>query len=122
MPASVGRHGVNVGRDKLVSIVTKVVKEVAKIPVWAATPSTTDIVVESAVHSRAAPTRSCPPTFTSLPLIDIETLDFEVHVDGGPPAVWAVLHPAALLARCRSSRRRFQETFRHRRHLDVRAR
>ena len=41
--------GSNVGKDKeLVSIVTKVVKEVAKIPVWAKlTPSTTDIVVEA---------------------------------------------------------------------------
>src|SRR6188472_2851490 len=38
--------GSNVGKDKeLVSIVTKVVKEAAKIPVWAKlTPSTTDIV------------------------------------------------------------------------------
>src|SRR5947199_3756561 len=41
--------GSNVGKDKeLVSIVTKVVKEIAKIPVWAKlTPSTTDIVVEA---------------------------------------------------------------------------
>ena len=41
--------GSNVGKDKeLVSIVTKVVKEVARIPVWAKlTPSTTDIVVEA---------------------------------------------------------------------------
>src|SRR6185369_3653566 len=41
--------GSNVGKDKeLVSIVTKVVKQVAKIPVWAKlTPSTTDIVVEA---------------------------------------------------------------------------
>src|SRR5436309_14489597 len=39
--------GSNVAKDKeLVSIVTKVVKEVAKIPVWAKlTPATTDIVV-----------------------------------------------------------------------------
>src|SRR6266581_6427342 len=39
--------GSNVGKDKeLVSIVTKIVKEAAKIPVWAKlTPSTTDIVV-----------------------------------------------------------------------------
>src|SRR6266446_1563853 len=52
--------GSNVGKDKeLVSIVTKVVKEIARIPVWA----------------KLTP-------FTSLPLIDAETLDFEVHVDG----------------------------------------
>src|ERR1051326_2389147 len=41
--------GSNVGRNKeLVSIVTQVVKEVSKVPVWAKlTPSTTDIVVEA---------------------------------------------------------------------------
>ena len=41
--------GSNIGKDReLVSIVTKVVKEVARVPVWAKlTPSTTDIVVEA---------------------------------------------------------------------------
>jgi dihydroorotate dehydrogenase len=40
--------GSNLGKDQAqVSIVTKVVKEVANVPVWAKlTPSTTDIVVE----------------------------------------------------------------------------
>src|SRR5438093_13278819 len=39
--------GSNIGKDReLVSIVAKVVKEVARVPVWAKlTPSTTDIVV-----------------------------------------------------------------------------
>jgi dihydropyrimidine dehydrogenase (NAD+) subunit PreA len=77
--------GSNVGKDKeLVSIVTKVVKEVAKIPVWAKlTPSTTDIVVEArgAILGGADAIVSSN-TFTSLPLIDSETLEFEVQVDG----------------------------------------
>src|SRR3989449_1255257 len=77
--------GSNVGKDKeLVSIVTKVVKEVARIPVWATlTPSTTDIVVEArGAFLGGADAIVSSNTFTSLPLIDAETLDFEVHVDG----------------------------------------
>jgi dihydroorotate dehydrogenase len=77
--------GSNVGKDKeLVSIVTKVVKEAAKIPVWAKlTPSTTDIVVEArGAFLGGADAIVSSNTFTSLPLIDAETLDFEVHVDG----------------------------------------
>src|SRR6266481_6371765 len=77
--------GSNVGKDKeLVSIVTKVVKEAAKIPVWAKlTPSTTDIVVEArGAFLGGADAIVSSNTFTSLPLIDAETLDFEVQVDG----------------------------------------
>ncbi len=77
--------GSNVGRDKeLVSIVTKVVKEIAKIPVWAKlTPSTTDIVVEArGALLGGADAIVSSNTFTSLPLIDPETLEFEVNVDG----------------------------------------
>ena len=77
--------GSNVGKDKeLVSIVTKVVKQVAKIPVWAKlTPSTTDIVVEArGAFLGGADAIVSSNTFTSLPLIDAETLEFEVHVDG----------------------------------------
>src|SRR6267154_1079682 len=77
--------GSNVGKDKeLVSIVTKVVKEVSKVPVWAKlTPSTTDIVVEArGAFLGGADAISSSNTFTSLPLIDAETLEFEIHVDG----------------------------------------
>ena len=77
--------GSNVGKDKeLVSIVTKVVKEAATVPVWAKlTPSTTDIVIEArGAFLGGADAISSSNTFTSLPLIDAETLDFEVHVDG----------------------------------------
>jgi len=77
--------GSNVGKDtQLVSIVTKVVKDVAKIPVWAKlTPSTTDIVVEArGAFLGGADAIVSSNTFTSLPLIDPETLEFEVQVDG----------------------------------------
>jgi dihydroorotate dehydrogenase len=77
--------GSNVGKNQeLVSIVTKVVKEAARIPVWAKlTPSTTDIVVEArGAFLGGADAIVSSNTFTSLPLIDPETLDFEVNVDG----------------------------------------
>ena len=77
--------GSNVGRDKeLVSIVTRAVKDVAKIPVWAKlTPSTTDIVLEArGAFLGGADAISSSNTFTSLPLIDPDTLEFEINVDG----------------------------------------
>jgi dihydropyrimidine dehydrogenase (NAD+) subunit PreA len=77
--------GSNIGKDqKLCSRVTQVVKEVAKIPVWAKlTPSTTDIVMEAgAVFAGGGDAVVSSNTFPSLPLIDPETLDFEMNVDG----------------------------------------
>src|ERR1041385_6026395 len=77
--------GSNIGKDQeLISVVTEVVKEVARVPVWAKlTPSTTDIVVEArGALLGGADAIVSSNTFTSLPLIDPETLDFEVHVDG----------------------------------------
>jgi dihydropyrimidine dehydrogenase (NAD+) subunit PreA len=77
--------GSNIGKDEqLISVVTQVVKEVAKVPVWAKlTPSTTDIVVEArAAFLGGADAISSSNTFTSLPLIDPETLEFEMNVDG----------------------------------------
>jgi dihydroorotate dehydrogenase len=77
--------GSNIGKDReLVSVVTRVVKEVSRVPVWAKlTPSTTDIVVEArGAFLGGADAISSSNTFTSLPLIDADTLDFEVHVDG----------------------------------------
>ena len=63
---------------------TQVVKEVSKIPVWAKlTPSTTDIVVEArGACLGGADAISSSNTFTSLPLIDPATLEFEINVDG----------------------------------------
>jgi dihydropyrimidine dehydrogenase (NAD+) subunit PreA len=77
--------GSNIGKDQeQVSIVTQVVKEVAKVPVWAKlTPSTTDIVEEArAAFLGGADATVSSNTFPSLPLIDPETLEFEMNVDG----------------------------------------
>jgi dihydropyrimidine dehydrogenase (NAD+) subunit PreA len=77
--------GSNIGKDQeQVSIVTKVVKEVAKVPVWAKlTPSTTDIVVEArGAFLGGADAITSSNTFTSLPVFDADTLEFEINVDG----------------------------------------
>src|SRR6266540_262142 len=77
--------GSNIGKDQeQISIVTQVVKEVARVPVWAKlTPSTTDIVEEArGAFLGGADAIVSSNTFPSLPLIDPETLEFEMNVDG----------------------------------------
>jgi dihydropyrimidine dehydrogenase (NAD+) subunit PreA len=77
--------GSNIGKDKqLCSFVTKVVKDVARVPIWAKlTPATSDIAVEAgAVFLGGADAVVSSNTFPSVPLIDAETLDFEMNVDG----------------------------------------
>ncbi len=77
--------GSNIGKDqKLCSRVTQVVKEVARVPVWAKlTPSTTDIVMEAgAVFAGGGDAVVSSNTYPSLPLIDADTLEFEMNVDG----------------------------------------
>jgi len=68
----------------LISTVTQVVKEVARVPVWAKlTPSTTDIVLEArAAFLGGADALTSSNTFPSLPPVNPETLEFEVNVDG----------------------------------------
>lgn len=77
--------GSNVGKDKvLCSVVTKAVKEVARVPVWVKlTPATANIVEEAEACFRGgADAISSSNTFPSLPLIDPETLEFEMNVEG----------------------------------------
>ena len=77
--------GSNVGKDKvLCSVVTMAVKEVAKIPVWVKlTPATSNIAEEAEASFRGgADAISSSNTFPSLPLIDPETLEFEMNVEG----------------------------------------
>jgi dihydropyrimidine dehydrogenase (NAD+) subunit PreA len=77
--------GSNVGRsERLCGQVTRVVKEVAKIPVWVKlTPSTTEITAEArGAFSGGADAIVSSNTFPSLPLIDPETLEFEMNVEG----------------------------------------
>ena len=77
--------GSNIGKDqKLCSFVTQVVKEVANVPVWAKlTPATSDIVMEAgAVFTGHGDAVVSSNTWPSLPVIDPETLEFEMNVDG----------------------------------------
>jgi len=77
--------GSNIGKDQgLCSVVTEAVKEVAKVPVWCKlTPATADIVVEAAACFRGgADAIVSSNTFPSIPLIDPETMEFEINVDG----------------------------------------
>ena len=77
--------GSNIGKDQgLCSVVTEAVKEVATVPVWCKlTPATADIVVEAAACFRGgADAIVSSNTFPSLPVIDPETLEFEINVDG----------------------------------------
>jgi dihydropyrimidine dehydrogenase (NAD+) subunit PreA len=77
--------GSNVGKDKvLCSVVTQAVKEVAKIPVWVKlTPATANIVEEAgASFLGGADAIASSNTFPSIPLIDPNTLDFEMSVEG----------------------------------------
>jgi dihydropyrimidine dehydrogenase (NAD+) subunit PreA len=77
--------GSNIGKDKvLCSTVTEAVKEVATVPVWCKlTPATADIVIEAEACFRGgADAIVSSNTFPSIPLIDPETLEFEINVDG----------------------------------------
>jgi dihydropyrimidine dehydrogenase (NAD+) subunit PreA len=77
--------GSNIGKDQeACSFVTKVVKEAVEIPVWAKlTPATADMVEEAGgVFRGGGDAVVSSNTFPSLPLVDPDTLDFEIHVDG----------------------------------------
>ena len=77
--------GSNIGKNEgLCSVVMQAVKEVARVPVWCKlTPSTTDIAVEAGAAFRGgADAITSSNTFPSIPLVDPETLEFEMSVDG----------------------------------------
>jgi dihydropyrimidine dehydrogenase (NAD+) subunit PreA len=77
--------GANVGKDPvLCSVSTQAVKAVARIPVWVKlTPATANIVEEAqATFLGGADAIVSSNTFPSVPLVDPETGEFEVSVDG----------------------------------------
>lgn len=77
--------GSNIGRNcALIETVVRAVKDVARRPVWVKlTPTTTNIAKEAeAAFNAGADSISSSNTFTSLPLIDPDALEFEVNVDG----------------------------------------
>src|SRR3954447_8026871 len=77
--------GSNIGKDQgLCSVVTEAVKEVARVPVWCKlTPATAEIEVEAGACFRGgADAIVSSNTFPSIPLIDPDSLEFEINVDG----------------------------------------
>lgn len=77
--------GSNIGKDQgLCSVVTEAVKAAVAIPVWTKlTPATQDMVVEAAACFRGgADAVVSSNTFPALPVIDPDTLEFEIQVDG----------------------------------------
>ena len=77
--------GSNVGKDPvLCSVSTQAVKAVATVPVWVKlTPATANIAEEAtATFLGGADAIVSSNTFPALPLVDPETLEFEVNVDG----------------------------------------
>ena len=77
--------GSNIGKDgELCSYVVQVVKDVARVPVWAKlTPATSEIAVEAdAVFRGGGDAVSSSNTWPSLPLVDAERIEFEIQVDG----------------------------------------
>ncbi|MDQ6886091.1 MAG: NAD-dependent dihydropyrimidine dehydrogenase subunit PreA [Gemmatimonadota bacterium] len=77
--------GSNIGKDEgLCSVVTEAVKEVATVPVWCKlTPATGDIAQEAGACFRGgADGIVSSNTYPALPVIDPESLEFEMNVDG----------------------------------------
>src|ERR671910_2694812 len=77
--------GSNIGKDEgLCSVVTEAVKEVAGGPGWCKlTPATAEIEVEAGACFRGgADAIVSSNTFPSIPVIDPDTLEFEINVDG----------------------------------------
>jgi dihydropyrimidine dehydrogenase (NAD+) subunit PreA len=77
--------GSNVGKDPvLCSVSTQAVKAAAKVPVWVKlTPATANIVEEAEATFRGgADAIASSNTFPALPLVDPDTLEFEINVDG----------------------------------------
>src|SRR4029079_11773765 len=77
--------GWSIGKNvQLIDTVVRAVKDVAKKPVWVKlTPTTTSIAKEAeAAFNAGADSITSSNTFTSLPPIDPDSLEFEVNVDG----------------------------------------
>jgi dihydropyrimidine dehydrogenase (NAD+) subunit PreA len=77
--------GSNIGKNcALIDTVVRAVKEVAQKPVWVKlTPTTTNISKEAeAAFAAGADSITSSNTFTALPPIDPDSLEFEVNVDG----------------------------------------
>lgn len=77
--------GANIGGDEtLISEVVSAVKQVAKTPVWVKlTPASSSITdAATACFDNGADAISTSNTYPSLPLLDMEKMEFEINVDG----------------------------------------
>ena len=77
--------GSNIGKNcELIDTVVRVVREASRVPVWVKlTPTTTTSPRRrEAAFKAGADAISSSNTFTSLPLIDPESLEFEVQRRG----------------------------------------
>ena len=95
--------GANVANDEeIIRSILAAVKSVVSVPIWVKlTPSTSTLVdAAAAAYEAGASCISLCNTFPSLPLMDPETMKFEVEVDGlvtsGGQGGLAILHQALL--------------------------
>ena len=93
--------GANINNDEfIIRSVIRAVKNAVSVPIWVKlTPSTSSLVNASrAAYDAGASSISLCNTFPSLPLMDPETMKFEVEVDGlvtsGGLGGLAILHQA----------------------------
>jgi len=93
--------GANINNDEvIIKSVIQAVKSVVSVPIWVKlTPSTSSLVDASrTAYDAGASSISLCNTFPSLPLMDPETMKFEVEVDGlvtsGGLGGLAILHQA----------------------------
>ncbi len=93
--------GANIANDEdIIRAILKAVKSAVDVPVWVKlTPATSTLVdAAGAAYEAGAASISLCNTFPSLPLMDPETLKFEVEVDGlvtsGGLGGLAILHQA----------------------------
>lgn len=86
--------------EEIISTIIKAVKEAVSVPIWVKlTPSSASLVDAAGVaYASGAASISLCNTFPSLPLMDPETMKFEVEVDGlvtsGGLGGLAILHQA----------------------------
>lgn len=93
--------GANIANDEtIIRTILKAVKEAVDVPVWVKLTPATSTIVEAAgaAYEAGAACISLCNTFPSLPLMDPETMKFEVEVDGlvtsGGLGGLAILHQA----------------------------
>ena len=116
--------GANIANDEdIIESILAAVTSAVSVPIWVKlTPSTSSLLMRPGLLMRQAAAISLCNTFPSLPLMDPETMKFEVEVDGLVTSGGMVVLPS-FIRRC-SACRIFQSLsrscdFRHWRHQGV---